>query len=193
MVRVAPIADVSPWLVSVAEVLPQGHRDPAPYALGEAVSELAAYASALTDRSWQAGSATTKTRASLAREIAEQTEFLGPVLRALLDPTLGALEAAEGRPDVVRSAARLEDAWREGLPSMPRSTTCVRQHSPPARQREHCGAWQQYCDRRSDRQLMAPCRFSVQRRVTSSSRGKNWRASNAGPCLSHSRTSVVLS
>lgn len=113
MVRVAPIADVSPWLVSVAEVLPRGHRDPAPYALGEAVSELAAYARALTDRSWQKSPATAKTRASLAREIEEQTKLLGPGLRSLLDPTLGALEAAESRSDVVESAARLGDAWRE--------------------------------------------------------------------------------
>ena len=112
MVRVTPIADVSPWLVSVAEVLPQGHRDPAPYALGEAVSELAAYARALTDKSWLKSPATAKTRASLAREIAEQVKLLGPGLRSLLATTLGAIEAAEGRSDVVQSAARFEDAWR---------------------------------------------------------------------------------
>lgn len=112
MVRVSPIADVSPWLVSVADVLPREHKSPAPYTLGEAVSELVAYAGALSDTAWGERPAKNQTRPSLASEITVQTKFLGSGLRSLLAAGLQELERADDRQEVVDSAIRLADVWR---------------------------------------------------------------------------------
>jgi hypothetical protein len=112
-VRVGPIADVSGWLRSVAEVLPLKHREGLPYTLGEAVAELGAYAAAVSEDGWSERSVK-KNRASISREIEVQSEFVGPHLRELTAPLLQALRGSVGRSQTVDAAFRFAETWHGG-------------------------------------------------------------------------------
>lgn len=111
--RVGPVADVSGWLRSVAEVLPLKHREGVPYTLGEAVAELGAYAAAVEEAGWNE-KIVKNNCASIRREIEAQSEFVGPDLCEMTGPLLQKLMSSVGRSQTVEAASRFAEAWRGG-------------------------------------------------------------------------------
>ncbi len=112
MARVRPPAPVSDWMVAVAEALPHPHRQPAPYTLGEAISELGAFADSVTTPAWKASRAVKGNRDSLHAEVDAQSKALGPRLRSHVGNTLAAAQGATNRASVVKACADFDDVWR---------------------------------------------------------------------------------
>ena len=109
--RVQPTANVSDWLLSVAEVLPLPRRAGPPYALGDAVAELGEYAQSVPASDWNKN-ASKKNRVSLRKEIDAQVEALGARLGALVDPLLGDLRGGAGQEAIVAAATKFGEVWR---------------------------------------------------------------------------------
>jgi len=110
VVRVQPTADVSGWLMSVAEVLPLPHRAVAPYTLGEAVAELGAYAQAVDASVWDSGFRKANRR-SLRNEIEAQAEATGGRLGALMALLLDDLRDDTDPEAVAGTAAQFKEVW----------------------------------------------------------------------------------
>lgn len=110
MVRVQPIAAVSDWLLTVAEVLPLPHRAARPYTLGEAVAEFGAYAQATAATRWNTISSK-KYRDSMLTEIEAQSSNLGKALRVSTDPLLKNLRNARSRDEALSASTRFCEAW----------------------------------------------------------------------------------
>ncbi len=108
--RVGPTADVSGWLLSVAEVLPLPHLAGPPYTLGEAVAELGAYAQAIDPSNWDQGFAPGQ-RSKLREEIEAQSAMLGSRLNTLLAFLLDDLRDDSDPADTVAAAARFSNEW----------------------------------------------------------------------------------
>lgn len=112
MARVRPPAPVSDWMVAVAEVLPHPHRQPAPYTLGEAVSELGAYADSVTSSAWTGSRAVRGNRDSLRTEVGAQTKVLGTRLRAHVSKPLTAVSGPASRTSLAKACIAFEGVWR---------------------------------------------------------------------------------
>lgn len=110
MVRVRPTANVSDWLLSVAEVLPLPHRAGPPYTLGEAVAELGDYAQSIESSKWDSSFAK-KNRVALQIEILAQSESLGAQLTALVSPMLDDLLHDATLEVIIEVAARFDEVW----------------------------------------------------------------------------------
>lgn len=108
--RVQPIAKVSDWLRSVAEVLPLQHLEVLPYTLGEAVAELGAYAQAVGALGWNL-KPSKDNRASLRNEIEVQSETLWQRLGALIASVLDDLRDDSDPEILVEVAARFDEVW----------------------------------------------------------------------------------
>jgi hypothetical protein len=112
VVRFKPTANVSSWLLTVADVLPLSHRAVLPYTLGEAVAEFGAFALWVPAVKWNSSPAVRKNRASLRSEIQAQTEALGQRLQASCASLLKDLSDDKDPKAVVAAAAQFEDIWR---------------------------------------------------------------------------------
>lgn len=109
--RVRPTANVSDWLLSVAEVLPLPQPSKPPYTLGEAVAELGDYAHAVTSaREWNSN-AGTQNRGSLREEIRVQAEAIGGRLKDLVAPLLDDLHDDTNQEAIVAVATRFGEVW----------------------------------------------------------------------------------
>lgn len=108
--RVGPTADVSGWLLSVAEVLPLPHMAGPPYTLGEAVAELGAHAQTTDASGWNRKFSLGR-RSSLQEEIKAQSAFLGSRLGAQLTPLLDDLRDDSDPADTAAAATRFSDVW----------------------------------------------------------------------------------
>ncbi|KJL28597.1 hypothetical protein RL72_00403 [Microbacterium azadirachtae] len=105
-----PPAPVSEWMLSVATVLPVPYREPAPYALGEAISELRAYAQATRPADWMSRTVMSN-RTSLRAELDAQIERLGKHLHARLGEALGSLRNETNRERTIATADRILEEW----------------------------------------------------------------------------------
>lgn len=108
--RVGETADVNGWLLSVAEVLPLPHLAGPPYTLGEAVTELGAYAQTTDASSWNHRFSLGR-RSSLKEEIKAQSAILGSRLGTLLTPLLDDLRDDSDPADTAAAATRFSNVW----------------------------------------------------------------------------------
>ncbi len=108
--RVGPTADVSGWLLSVAEVLPLPHLAGPPYTLAEAVAELGAHAQTTDASGWDRKFSPGR-RSSLQEEIKAQSAVLGSRLGTRLAPLLDDLRDDSDPADTVAAAAQFSRAW----------------------------------------------------------------------------------
>lgn len=114
MVRVRPTANVSDWLLSVADVLPIPHREGPPYTLGEAVAELGDYAQGVTASEWNSRPCK-RNRSSLREEIRVQIEAIGDQVEDLVLPWLDDLRDDNNQEAVVAAATRFCEEWHSEI------------------------------------------------------------------------------
>jgi len=110
MARVRQTSDVSDWLFSVAKVLPLPHRAFLPYTLGDAVTELGAYAQAIDASEWDSNFVKSNLDA-LKKEIKAQSGNLGKRLSAVVDTVLVDLLDGSTPETVIAAAARFNETW----------------------------------------------------------------------------------
>lgn len=97
------------WMMSVAELLPVPHREPAPFTLGEAVAELGLWASTARTESWE----NARNRTSLEDGIRTGLASVGPRLRAAVSDLLPTLVARGDRQTIAAVATEFAERWRE--------------------------------------------------------------------------------
>ena len=99
--------DAADWLQSVSAIIAVPHRAELPFTLGEAVGELAIWASDARDEAWaHAGN-----RDSLDSDILALTAFLGPEVLAVVADLLPQLSTAGDRTAIAQAASDFTTRW----------------------------------------------------------------------------------